>query len=180
MEKKVLVLTSWFFPHQILRWEDAVTLIYQDKADVVAHYDDEIRSSSVTWQYPAVVRLRKDVRKRRNGVKFSRFNVFTRDGFCCQYCGVPGKMSELTYDHVRPRSRGGKTNWENIVTACKSCNSAKGRMTCDESGVFPRKEPIRPKFLPPVPAVRDLDRAPEEWHAFLLPFLPASNQPVPT
>ena len=169
----MLVLTSWYFPHQVLRWEDAVTLMYQEKADAVAHYDDEIRSSSVTWQYPAVVRLRKDVRRRKNGVKFSRFNVFTRDGFRCQYCGVRGKMSELTYDHVRPRSRGGRTTWENIVTACRPCNSLKGRRTADECGMFPMERPVRPKSLPPVPAVRDLDRAPEEWHAFLLPFLPA-------
>jgi 5-methylcytosine-specific restriction endonuclease McrA len=171
MERKVLVLTRWFFPCQILRWEDAVRLIYVGSASVVAEYDEELRSPSVTWKMPAVIVLKKDVRAKKKGVKYSPFNMFVRDKFTCQYCGDRKKQRELTRDHVVPRARGGRTTWENTVTACRPCNSQKGSMTCDEAGMFPLHDPVRPQTLPLTAPVADLDRAPEEWHPFLQPYL---------
>ncbi len=172
MEHRTLVLTNWFFPYQILSWQDAVTQIYTGDATVVAEYDDELRGASVIWKYPAVVRLTSKFKPKRK-TKFSRFNVFTRDRFTCQYCFQRKRMSELTYDHMVPRKRGGQTKWDNIVTACKPCNSLKGSKTCDEAGMFPRVLPVRPKSLPLVSPVRDLSRAPAEWHDFVRPYLPA-------
>lgn len=172
MEHRVLVLTSWYFPYQILSWQDAVTQVFTGDAQVVAEYDEEISSPSVTWKCPAVIRLTKKVRPNRKA-KFSRFNVFTRDNFTCQYCGQRKRMSDLTYDHLIPRKRGGRTVWENIVTACRPCNSRKGSKTCDEVGMFPRSKPVRPPHLPLVPPVRDLSHAPEEWVPFVEPYLPA-------
>ena len=171
MEHKTLVLTNWFFPYQILGWRDAIIQVYTETSSVVAEYDEEVRSPSVVWKVPAVVRLRPDIKPRRK-VKFSRFNVFTRDNFTCQYCGVKKVMRELTFDHMVPRKRGGQTRWSNIVTACTTCNSTKGSLTCDEAGMFPRRRPSRPKSLPLVSPVRDLEWAPEEWHDFVRPYLP--------
>jgi len=172
VERKVLVLTSWFFPYQILRWQDAVRLIYMNSATVVAEYNEELRSPSVTWQMPAVIRLSPEIEPKRK-TKFSRINVFTRDRFTCQYCGRKKKMRELTFDHLIPRKNGGKTSWENIVTACGPCNLRKGGMTKDEAGMFPLRLPVRPKSLPLISPVRDLEHAPEEWHEFVKPYLPS-------
>jgi 5-methylcytosine-specific restriction endonuclease McrA len=72
---------------------------------------------------------------------FTRFNLFLRDAFCCQYCG---SRDDLTFDHVQPRSRGGRTSWENIITACARCNLAKGGRTPREAGMKPFMEPRRP------------------------------------
>ena len=117
-----LLLTSWYFPHKVIRWEDAVTLVYLHKADAVVTYDEKISSPSVTMGKPAVIRLRKKHRMVQSGVKFSRQNVFTRDGFRCQYCTRRLPVGKLTYDHVIPRKRGGRTEWTNIVTACRPCH----------------------------------------------------------
>ena len=172
MEKRVLVLTAWYFPYQILGWQDAITQLYTGDTKRVVDYNEVISTSSVDWPMPAVTRLvdPKSSPQNKKG-KFSRFNVFTRDRFRCQYCNERKVMSELTYDHVTPRARGGQTVWTNIVTACTRCNSRKGQMTCDEAGMFPRNRPVKPKRLPMVPPIRDLNRAPAEWHDWLRPYL---------
>jgi len=167
MEKRVLVLTSWYFPYQIVRWQDAVTGIYREAFDVIAEYDDEIRSPSVVWKVPAVIRIKKKLSKSKKDAKFSRFNVYVRDNFQCQYCHKKFSMRQLTFDHVTPRACGGRTEWTNIVTACKMCNSTKGKKTCDEAGMFPRNRPIKPKSLPLVSAIGFVEDPPDEW----LPFL---------
>ncbi len=161
-----LLLTAWYFPHKVIRWQDAITLLYLDKADAVVEYDETIASPSVTMGKPAVVRL---CRQKRSGVKFSRVGVFKRDAFRCQYCGVAQGMSKLTFDHVIPRKRGGRTEWTNIVTACRSCNGKKGCRTPDEAGMFPKNVPVRPKSLPLSGPMIDPAHAPREWHDFLVP-----------
>src|SRR6185295_1238507 len=118
MNSRTLVLTSWYFPHRIVMWEAAVTLVYLGKVDVLVSYDEEIRSPSTSIKTPAVVRLKKKTAATKRGVKFSRMNVYVRDDFACQYCGVKEVLGSLTYDHVIPRAQGGRTEWENIVTAC--------------------------------------------------------------
>lgn len=172
MQTRVLVLTNWFFPYQILRWQDAVRLVYVGSAAVVAEYDEEIRSPSVIWKTPAVIRLQTAIRPRRKS-KFSRFNVFCRDDFTCQYCGVRKRTRELTFDHLIPRKHGGQTRWTNIVTACQGCNSRKGCRTTDEAGMFPLRAPVRPRRLPLISPVRDLEHAPAQWHDFVRPYLPS-------
>ncbi|MEM1034713.1 MAG: HNH endonuclease [Myxococcota bacterium] len=166
--QRTLLLTSWFFPHMTIRWEDAVTLVYLGKADTVVEYAEEISSPSVTMRLPAVVRLRKRFVWRKRGVRFSRVNVFTRDGFRCQYCGERFAMSKLTFDHVVPRAAGGRTEWTNIVTACRPCNSIKGDKLPDRSGMFPRRAPVQPKMLPHTGPVVDVAQAPVEWRDFLV------------
>jgi 5-methylcytosine-specific restriction endonuclease McrA len=166
MHTRTLVLTSWYFPHKIVSWEAAVTLVYLDKVDVVVTYDEEIRSPSTTIKTPAVVRLKKKTAAMKRGVKFSRMNVYVRDAFTCVYCKKTLAISHLTYDHVIPRAQGGRTEWENIVTACYGCNARKGNRTPDQSGMFPVRAPYKPSTLPLLPPFIDTSSAPIEWRDF--------------
>ena len=167
MTTRTLLLTAWYLPFRVLRWQDAVKMVYEGTVDVVAEYDELIRSPSTTWKMPAVVRLRRAVAPRKHTVRFSRANVYQRDDFRCQYCGQRFSWHELTYDHLVPRSRGGRTTFTNIVTACRPCNSRKANLTCDEAGMFPLRPPHLPKSLPLVAPHFDPGRAPPEWEPFL-------------
>ena len=170
MSTRTLLLTAWYFPIRILHWQDAVKMIYEGTVDVLAEYEEQLCSPSVTWQMPAVVRLRKNVGSHKKGVKFSRMNVYQRDKFTCQYCGNKFRWGELTYDHLVPRCRGGKTNFLNIVTACKPCNARKGNLTCDQAGMFPLNAPVQPKVLPLASPIVHHGAVPEEWEPFLAPY----------
>lgn len=166
MTQKTLLLTPWMTPHKVVGWQAAVTLLFLGKVDVLAEYDDEIRSPSITMRTPAVVRLKKPIAGVKKGVKFSRINVFARDSFRCQYCGAHKHMGELNYDHVVPRTRGGRTVWENIVTSCYACNSKKGSRTPEEAGMRLLSRPARPRSLP-VSFVSIESRAvPAVWSAY--------------
>jgi 5-methylcytosine-specific restriction endonuclease McrA len=168
MSQRVLLLNSWYLPHSIIPWHAAIKLVYEASVDVVAEYAETISSPSVTWQMPAVVRLKKVYKNRRKEVKFSRMNVYTRDNFTCQYCGTKHAWAQLSYDHVVPRAHGGQTTWSNIVTACYGCNSRKGKRSCDESGMFPINVPKRPAWLVRPGLMVELERAPVEWHPYLV------------
>ena len=144
---RTLVLDQGYQPHRVVSWQRAITMLFDGKVEVVEEYDRDIRSVTITIKMPAVVRLLRAVRSRR-GVKFSRINVATRDGFRCQYCGKRFPLGELTYDHVVPRSRGGKTRWENIVMACYACNGRKGHRTPEQAGMKLQKLPVKPAWLP--------------------------------
>ena len=130
---------------------------------------------------PAVVRLKKKTSATKRGVKFSRMNVYLRDDFSCAYCRVKLAVSQLTYDHVIPRAQGGRTEWENIVTACYGCNALKGNRTPDQSGMFPVQPPYKPATLPLLPPFIDPSSAPVEWRDFCvkLPHRPSRNATVP-
>lgn len=165
---RTLLLTPWYLPTKVLHWQDAIKMIYEGTVDVVVEYDEEVRSPSVTWKMPAVVRLRKLSRgKSRGAIKFSRANVYARDGHRCQYCGDTFRESELSYDHVVPKSAGGRRTWANIVTACKACNLLKADKTCDQSGMFPLRAPREPKSLPFIGPRIDVATAPDEWQDFI-------------
>jgi 5-methylcytosine-specific restriction endonuclease McrA len=167
MSQRTLLLTPWYFPHKVLRWQDAITMVFLGKADVVAEYDETVRSPSTSMRMPAVIRVKKAMRSMKRAVRFSRANVYARDDCTCQYCGERLATRLLSYDHVTPRVAGGRTEWTNIVTACKPCNGRKGSRTCDDSGMWPRREPVVPKSLPLTGPFVDRERAPEQWLAFL-------------
>ena len=120
-----LLLNASYEPLKVIPWQRAVVLLFQGKADLVEAYDAVIRAVSHTMEAPAVVRLRKYAAPDRR-TRFSRAGVYRRDSHTCQYCGARPGAAELTLDHVLPRCRGGRTEWANIVTACKPCNSRKG------------------------------------------------------
>lgn len=114
------------FPVSVIDWRRAVKLYFQDRITVLNWYDDwEISSPNFTMNVPATIMTKKYHNINRH-VRFSRFNVHLRDEFKCCYCGKHETYRELTMDHVLPRSKGGKTSWTNIVSACKTCNRDKG------------------------------------------------------
>ena len=172
-----LVLTSHYTPHRIASWQDVVTEFFTGKVEVLAEYDEVIYRNpekNLVMLMPAVARLLHPTRAFKKGVKFSRVNVMARDEFVCQYCGGRFPMSQLNYDHVVPRVRGGKTVWENIVTSCYDCNDKKGARTPEQAKMTLRRKPFRPKVLPLAQPVLALRRVPKEW----LPFLPSSESTV--
>ena len=165
MSMRTLLLLPWMAPHKIISWQRAVVLVILEKAEVLEEYDETL--GRVSFKMPAVVRLTKGGLARKHSVRFSRINVYTRDGFRCQYCGVKKGMHELNYDHVLPRVRGGRTEWENIVTSCYACNDRKGSRTPEEAGMRLLRKPIKPKTLPTLSAFHvDTAEIPPVWQPF--------------
>lgn len=129
-----------YFPLSLWSWQDAVKATFLDRVSIAAEYDIEIRSPSIAMKLPSVVVLRDYVKPAR-WPAFTRFNLFLRDEFACQYCGAKG---EMTFDHVLPRSRGGRTLWDNVVAACGRCNLRKGNLTVREARMSLNRLPRRP------------------------------------
>ena len=166
MTAQTLLLTPWMMPHKVISWQDAVTMMFLDKVEVLVAYEEEIASPSLTMRVPAVVRLKRTVGTIKRGVKFSRINVFTRDGFRCQYCGERKRMPELNYDHVVPRMQGGKTVWENIVTCCYPCNDKKRSRTPEQASMKLLNRPVKPRTLPMTPIIVDTKNMPSAWTGY--------------
>lgn len=131
-----------YFPLSLWSWQDALKAVFLDRVNIVAEYDRTVRSPSSEMRLPSVVSLKEYVSHERTPA-FTRFNVFLRDGFTCQYCGSK-QRDILTFDHLIPRSKGGRTTWGNIVTACSPCNLRKGGRLAAEAKMFPRNKPERP------------------------------------
>lgn len=129
-----------YFPLSLWPWQDAVKAAFLDRVSIVAEYEEVVRSPSMEIQIPSVVVL-KDFVKPAKMTAFTRFNLFLRDEFQCQYCGTRGDM---TFDHVIPRCRGGRTTWENVVAACGPCNLRKGSRTLAGAGMKLMKAPRQP------------------------------------
>lgn len=145
---RTLVLDQSYQPHRIITWQRAVTMLFQDKIEVLEEYEEDIRSVTICIKMPAVVRLLRKVRGRKRAIKFSRINVATRDDFRCQYCEERFALRRLTYDHVIPRVQGGATTWDNIVMSCYPCNGRKANRTPEQAGMRLRRTPVKPKWLP--------------------------------
>ena len=129
-----------YFPLSVWPWEGALKAVFLDRVDIVAQYDRVVRSPSVEIRLPSVVCLRRYVKPVRYPA-FTRFNLFLRDEFRCQYCGADGAD---TFDHVVPRSAGGRTVWTNVVAACPECNRKKSNKTLRRAGLRLAREPFRP------------------------------------
>ncbi|MCC5963394.1 MAG: HNH endonuclease [Rhodobacteraceae bacterium] len=129
-----------YYPLSLWTWQDAVKAAFLDRVDILAEYDHVVRSQRMEIRVPSVVVLREYVKPRKR-VAFTRFNLFLRDEFSCQYCGA---KQDLTFDHVLPRKLGGVTSWENVVAACAPCNLKKGSKTLRESGLKLKRTPRQP------------------------------------
>ena len=164
---RTLLLNQGYEPIEIVSWQRALTLVHLDKVDVVEEYDAEVRAPSLIVRVPAVVRLRRHLRRHARAVRFSRVNIYARDGHRCQYCGVRCTPAELTYDHVVPRSRGGRTAWDNIVSACYACNARKANRTPTEAGMVLRTPPYQPRWLPAVEIRVSARSMPEAWRDYM-------------
>jgi len=132
-----------YFPLSLWSWRESVKAVFLDRVNVLAEYDMAIHSPSFEMALPSVIALKEYVPPAKRPA-FTRFNVFLRDRFECQYCDELFRPQELTFDHVIPRSRGGRTNWENVVTSCSACNLAKGNKMPDVGGMKPTVAPAEP------------------------------------
>lgn len=130
-------------PLSTMTWQEAIKAVFLDRVNVVEEYDYEIRSERSAWRLPSVIAL-KDYVKRDTVPTFNRYNIYLRDDFTCQYCGEEKTTNNLTFDHVWPKSLGGKTDWFNVVAACQPCNYRKAAKTAKESGMRPLREPVQP------------------------------------
>lgn len=163
---QTLLLNASYEPLRIVTWERAICMWLDEKVEILATYSERVYDALKDWcgRMPAVVRLLKYVSLDVKTVKFSRINVFGRDHFTCQYCGDQPGTANLTYDHVLPKSRGGKTCWENIVTACVPCNFQKADRTPEEAGMKLKNIPYTPDRKPLIRRlVVSFPNTPDEW-----------------
>ena len=131
-----------YFPLSLWSWQDTIKAVFMDRVNIVSEYDREVHSPSFSMKLPSVVSLKSYVKPSRHPA-FTRFNVFLRDRFACQYCGA---REDLTFDHVIPRSRGGQTTWENVVAACSPCNLRKGDKLAEHAQMRPMQWPFQPSL----------------------------------
>src|SRR5262245_35217699 len=129
-----------YYPLSLWSWQDAIKAVFLERVNIVEEYDQAVHSPSLEMKLPSVVSLKTFVKPSTHPA-FTRFNVFLRDRFSCQYCG---SRQDLTFDHLLPRSRGGHTTWNNVVAACSDCNLRKGSMTPSEARMFPSQMPFQP------------------------------------
>jgi len=129
-------------PLSTVEWQEAIRYLVLDKVEVLAWHEDWIVHSA-NWQtnVPAVIMLR-EYQKPKHTMRMSKRNVFLRDQYTCQYCGISVTDQTATLDHVHPVSQGGKTTWENSATACKPCNYKKAAST----KMKPKNVPYKPHF----------------------------------
>ena len=174
LNSSVLVLNRFYMAVRVVDVRRAMTLLYRECAEVISiesgqysNYDFEawcelsqitsldkqpdeeyIQAVSFEIQVPRIVRLTRYDKVPKSVVRFNRKNLFARDDFRCQYCGQSQPTSQLSLDHVVPKSLGGKTTWENIVCSCLGCNSRKGGRTPDQAGMKLLKRPTKPTSNP--------------------------------
>ncbi len=159
---RVLVLNATYEVLGLASIKRSVLLVLGGGAEMVAESGLFLHTPSTRIPVPSVIRLKRLVRRGPSRVPLNRRNVLRRDRYTCQYCGRQG--GDLTVDHVLPKSRGGKSTWENLVAACRACNLKKGDRTPEEAGMRLLKPPRAPKaplFL------ADLKEIPEAWKPFL-------------
>lgn len=168
-----LVLSAWYEPMARISWQRAMTLLFTGKVEVVDEYKDrEIRSLHFSLKMPAVVRFLRARARRKQGVRFSRENVYLRDQGRCQYCTRSVVRSAATYDHVTPRAHGGRTSWDNVVIACVPCNQKKGGRTPAQARMALRSLPVKPAKLADTLRLRLAfdDCMPHSWRTWLHDF----------
>ena len=154
-----------YLPLSAVQWKEAITYMFLDKCTVLEWYDDWVVHSA-TWEtkVPSVIMLKDFMRRRRNP-RFSKANLYLRDLYTCQYCNTPYSKQSLSLDHVIPLSKGGKTNWENIVAACQKCNTQKGNKMI----MKPKRMPYRPDYYELVNNRKQLEIEVRHnsWHDYL-------------
>ncbi|MBI6630987.1 HNH endonuclease [Pontibaca sp. S1109L] len=159
-----------YAPLSVCSWQQAIVSVFQGRVIQVKTYDDiYVRSATSNHEVPAVIALKKY--RQRKHVAFTRYNVFLRDEFRCQYCGKRFRAKDLTFDHVVPRCRGGKSNWNNIVACCSADNLRKGNKTPAQAGLKLLRKPFRPTGFQLDAAARRLPKSGEELQQTWIDFL---------
>ena len=162
--KQVLVLNASYEPLNVCSLRRAHVLVFKGKAEVIEELDTPLRSATATFAWPHVIRLTTYVRVPRTVQrKISRRALFARDGWRCVYCG--SASGRLTLDHVVPRSRGGHSVWENVVTSCAPCNLRKGNRLLEEVAMTLHVPPRAP--APVLFISLAAPRIPDRWQPYL-------------
>jgi 5-methylcytosine-specific restriction endonuclease McrA len=169
LERRVLLLDAGMQPLEIISGRKAIEHLFEGKAEVLEEYEDAlIRSARLSLCLPSVMRLFKSHRS-RHYVKFSRPNVFWRDNYLCQYCMKKKPKNKLTLDHVIPkctRSAVSHKSWENIVTACFTCNQRKAGRTPEQAGMKLHKKPYKPAWEPEM-TIQLMANDPASWKQYI-------------
>lgn len=164
---RVLMLNMSYLPLGVISWMKAICLLWQGKAEIVENGSKQVRSPSVTMTVPYVIKLKKNIYIKRRSAKLSRKNLLHRDDYTCQYCGKKYAQSNLNMDHVKPRSKGGKTVWENVVLACLHDNSKKGDKTPWEAGMRLLKKPENPNWSLADEIQSSMGAVPDTWKSYI-------------
>ena len=135
-----------YYPLSLCSWQDSIKAVFLNRVSVIENYDQEVHSPTVSLKLPSVVALKSYIVPKQKPA-FTRFNVFLRDNFTCQYCLNKFSANELTFDHLIPRSLNGKTEWNNVISACTSCNLKKGRRLLKNTDMNLTKMPTRPTSI---------------------------------
>ncbi len=144
----VLVLNATYEPLSVVSIKRAVVLLLKEKAELLEAAETTLRARGVAMPVPLVIRMVYYVRiPRTMALPLSRRTIMARDQYTCQYCGATPLRADLTLDHVLPRSRGGRTEWENVVVACRLCNQRKGSRTPKEAQMPLARQPRRPRYI---------------------------------
>lgn len=165
--RDTLLLDQGYQPLRVIPWQRALCMQFLGKVEVVSAHEWSARTVSRDFAVPAVVRLLRAVKVRPMYVRFSRENIYIRDSYQCQYCGIRFRHKELTLDHVIPRFHGGRTTWKNIVACCVPCNRRKGSMSVEEAGMPLLSKPSRPRWLAPRVFHRGQHSLPPIWRDWL-------------
>lgn len=163
----VLVLNATYEPLSVVSVRRAVVLLLKEKAEIIEAAEAELHSEHITMRMPLVIRLVYFVRiPYRVSLPVTRRAVLARDHYTCQYCGRRPTRKDLTVDHILPRSRGGRTIWENVVAACQWCNGRKGSRTPEEASIKLLSTPARPRYV--AMAMVESADARQAWDKYML------------
>jgi 5-methylcytosine-specific restriction endonuclease McrA len=200
LECSVLILNRFYMAVRVVNVRRALTLLYRGCAEVITiddhqyssydfdtwcevsqifalekqHGEDYLQAVNFEIQVPRIVRLTRYDKLPRSSVRFNRKNLFARDNHQCQYCGQTRPLSQLSLDHVVPRSLGGRTTWENIVCSCLKCNSRKGGRTPSQAGMALLSQPVKPHSNPAM-AIPLNDPRYASWKTFVQSSQSATN-----
>jgi 5-methylcytosine-specific restriction endonuclease McrA len=174
--RRVLILNQTFEPLQVCSARRAVVLLFAGKGERIENTVQVMRSPSTTILIPSVIRLHHFVKQPiAPTLSFNKKNIFKRDAFTCQYCGRNGG-ERMTIDHVIPKSLGGRTVWDNVVSACRACNLRKGNKSPRDVGLRLVRKPTRPRSASYLGILAYASHHDERWRK----YLPAETDEAPT
>lgn len=174
MSQEVLVLNSDYEPLNICNVRRAMLLVFHGKVDILHENSRMLRTVSMEFQSPSVVRLKSHVKRPRPQIRLSRRSVLARDNYTCQYCGCTG--NDMTVDHIIPKHMGGPTSWDNLVCCCKRCNGKKGGKSISQVGFILKRKPTKPKYVPFVSLTKFVSGIRNEvWRDYLPVFAIAND-----
>ena len=164
MDAKIytLKLDAAYQPIEIIDGNKGFSMVYSGRARVLENHDEQLNA---LFHYPSIIVLKNYIRKRPLHLSPSRSNIYWRDDHQCQYCSKYFSRSELTLDHVIPKSRGGQKTWDNLVACCTPCNQKKGDRTPSEASMSLLKKPKRPRFN--IVRTKHGIRIPTNWKKFI-------------